>query len=119
MLQRSRALWKLEGMTPEELLARNKVITMSERRREMFFRVIDGVVIPRMLKYMHALDGYQRCDQILKWLIVNHKTGKNFLAFVDLGFKYSVFQMAKFILSEIDRDLQVRRSLHKREFRVK
>lgn len=48
---------------------------MTKRRRDMFFRVMDGYT--SLLGLMSIMDQRPDCDHILGWLIANRYTGYN------------------------------------------
>lgn len=86
------------------------------RERELMLRVIDGCHDKHVLISMHQLVMTKRSREILRWLIKTGRTGKQYSAILQHDFAFSTFQMAKWVLSQIDRDLETRRSLNAKEF---
>ena len=74
---------------------------MTENRRQMFLRVMDG--IPDLVGTMHILHGYVYCDNFLKWLYDNKITGKELAEFLTKNFQGSVPKMVDFICEKINR----------------
>lgn len=74
---------------------------MNPRRRALMFRVMDGR--PDVLPYLHFLDRFVRCDDILSWLIENRLTGKQFLSWSKELFGVSMLKMAAFVLSRLEK----------------
>ncbi len=55
------------------------------------------------LPYLFFIDSCVRADEILKWLIANRLTGKNFLSWTHYLFGNSQLEMVQFILSKLDK----------------
>ncbi len=89
---------------------------MTPQRRELMMRVMDNHYDLLLPKYMYFFDKMVRCDDILRWLIKARWTRKEFMEAIEHHFKHSPFQMGKYILSEIDRELETRRTMHRKEF---
>jgi hypothetical protein len=90
---------------------------MTKQRRELMFKVMDNYAVDHFVTHtMYQLDKLKRCDEVLAWLVRYKKTGSEFKDFIIHEFKGSWFQMAKWVLSRIDRDLETRRTLSGKEF---
>ena len=66
---------------------------------------------PGVLPYLHHLDGYVRCDAMLKWLISNRLVGKEFLRWAKFHFGVSMLDMGKFILKHLEKSKDPKRIL--------
>jgi hypothetical protein len=55
------------------------------------------------LPYLHHLDSYVRCDEILLWLIKNKLTGKNFIEWSKTHFGASMLRMTQFVLGKLEK----------------
>jgi len=76
---------------------------MNEKERQLMFRVMNGVHSESMLMTLHQLDSFVRREKIMRWLVANKFTGDQFLELVQIQFKFSIFQMGKWVLSHIDK----------------
>ncbi len=74
----------------------------SEARRQLFLQVMDGDA--RLGAILFAWNDFARCDEILKWLIVNRITGKNLHAWLQQTFANSILKPVEFIVAKIDRE---------------
>lgn len=75
---------------------------MTGLRRELMHRVLDGE--QRLLPVLHFLDQFKRCDDMLRWLIRSRLTGWNFWHWSQGQFGRSLDGMARFILSQLEKD---------------
>jgi hypothetical protein len=75
---------------------------MTPRRRALMMRVMDSK--PEILPYLHFLDRFARCDDILRWLIENRLTGQSFLEWAKQSFDISMMNMASFVLKRVEKD---------------
>lgn len=66
-----------------------------------------GYWTEEMKRHLHILDGFVRADEILHWLIVNRKTGKDFIFFVKEN-DGSILKVGAEILRRINREKKVR-----------
>lgn len=73
---------------------------MTSIRRELMFRVMDDQ--QEMLPYLHFLDRFHKCDSMLRWLIANGLTGKAFLKWSKENFQFSMLEMARFVIKQIE-----------------
>lgn len=53
--------------------------------------------------YLHHLDGYLRCDEMLAWLVRNRLTGKEFLNWAKFHFGASILDMPRYILKRLEK----------------
>jgi hypothetical protein len=90
--------------------------SMTERRRELIFRVADGC--DETLPILHFLDSLSQCDQILTWLIFHNLTGARLCEFQRTQFGTSLLGMAKFILMQVNREKEERPLIVGRDIKV-
>jgi hypothetical protein len=64
-------------------------------------QVMDGE--PTALPDLHHLNSYLNCDGILAWLVGQHLTGREFVAWSRHNFGVSMVKMSSHILSRIER----------------
>jgi len=83
-----------------------QLIEMSDRRRELILRLVDGD--PDSLVLAYLLTQYTRCDTIIAWLIRQNITGKKFSDWVKYEWEKSVLTMVKHILKKVDSDVTTR-----------
>ena len=74
---------------------------MTPKRRALMFKVMDDK--EEILSYLYHLNSFVRCDDILKWLIDNKLTGKEFLSWAKFHFGVSILELASFVLAQIDK----------------
>jgi len=74
---------------------------MTPQRRDLMLQVMNGE--PQALHYLHHLNFYTRCDDILSWLIKSRLTGKEFIQWSRFSFRDSMLNMSKHILSRIEK----------------
>lgn len=65
------------------------------------FRILEDE--PKVLPDLYFLDSFIRCEEILRWLIANRLTGKDFLEWRNYLFGNSQLEMVQFILSKLDK----------------
>jgi hypothetical protein len=82
---------------------------MDDRRKAMILELSEGKINHPALPILHFLTGFVRCDEILKWLINNRMTGNDVVFFVNYQFKRSQLDFAKWVLSKVDKDKELKR----------
>lgn len=79
-------------------------IPITPKRRELFFRAIDGQ--QDLLGTMSILHAYKYCDEILMWLIEHNYTGKNLIHLLVKRFKSSVPDLVLFVVDRVNKSRQ-------------
>lgn len=73
---------------------------IEERRRQLMLRLVDNHTEAHM--FIFLLESYNRREEIYKWLLTNGFTGKRLVElFAEFG--HSHLQVAKFVMTQIDR----------------
>lgn len=75
---------------------------MSESRRELFLRVVDGDM--RLPPYLFNWAQRPACDVVCKWLIKHNMTGKVLHDWMRANFKNSMDLPFKWVFSKVQRD---------------
>lgn len=78
--------------------------SMTNARRDLMHLVMGGQTEISVILY--HFDRYRRCDDMLKWLIANHLTGREFVAWMDFHFGRSILRAAGHILMRIGKESQ-------------
>lgn len=82
---------------------------MTNRRRGLMHRVMNGD--QRVVPFLHYLDSWRRCDEMLQWLVRNHLTGKEFILWTQFNFGASMLSMAQYITRRLEKDSEGRPTL--------
>ena len=84
---------------------------MDHRRRDMMLRIIDDVSTQNdfnlITTFLYHMDRLSRCEHILKWLILNRLTGKNFSEWVKIN-RFSPLSLSKYVLMKIRKDSELK-----------
>ena len=79
---------------------------MNPRKRALYNRIFDGHFDDLSGRCMHSLHAtFIRDEAILTWMICHGFSGKNLNSFL-MEFKYSAFQMGKWVLKKIEHEQQ-------------
>lgn len=81
---------------------KGSLVEMSDRRRELIFRVMDEQ--PSLLPILHYFTKWRRCDEMLVWCLENNLTGKNLLEWTHKHWGNSLLSMVKFILMKLNKE---------------
>jgi hypothetical protein len=90
---------------------------MDTKKRELFFRVIDGD--SRLIEIMFHFDRFTHCERMLEWLIQNKITGKTFFDLYLNTFKASWLSMGKWVVMRVNKDKELKPVYAGKDFRVK
>ncbi len=69
---------------------------LTQERKNLMHKVMDGNL--SLVHYMHQLDRFLHCDNILKWLIQNRIIGKTLQEWIEINFNRSTLSMVQFII---------------------
>lgn len=72
-----------------------------------------------VLPYLHLIYMHKRHDEICAWLLRNRLTGLEFLAWADARFGKFRLDLLKYVIREIDRDVQDRAIIAGRDLIVR
>lgn len=86
---------------------------MSGKRRELMHCVMDGDF--RIITFLHHVDGYRRCDEVLTWLVRNKITGKVFIEWSQFHFGHSLMEPIRYIRDQIDKEREAQPILFGRD----
>jgi hypothetical protein len=70
---------------------------VTEERKQLMLEVMDGH--PKLPEHLVHINRFERCDEILRWLIKNEITGARFVEWVRFEHRGSVLQACNTILA--------------------
>lgn len=77
-----------------------KAARISDERRELMHRVMDGN--SELAGVMHILHGYKYCDNFLKWMIENRFTGRNLQEIIVKKFRSSMPEFVDYMVAQMN-----------------
>lgn len=75
---------------------------MDPYRRELMFKVINDDM--RVVQIVYQIDQFKYCDVILKWLVDNHMTGRNLMAWLNDHHDRSVLSLVTEIVRRVEKN---------------
>ena len=87
---------------------------MTPLRRKFMLNIVQdrSEIVP----FMHYLDRFHRCDDMLEWLVKNNLTGLRFLDFTKDRCKGSMLEVARYLLQRCEKTKEARPVLIMRDF---
>lgn len=83
---------------------------MTEKRRDLIFQLTEGNL--KLLPLMHELTQYERCDEVLAWLVGRKITGEDLWEYYTKIWSNRILSMTQFILMRIDRNKEIKPILY-------
>ena len=77
---------------------------MTPKKRDLILRVLDDFPDNNLLHFVYHIDHYQYSEQILKWLIANHLTGRKLKIWKESQWSNSMMEPVRFIIAQINKE---------------
>lgn len=87
---------------------------MTPLRRKLMLTIAQNQM--EIVPFLHYLDRFHRCDEMLLWLTKNNLTGRRFLDFTKEACKSSMLELARFLLQRCEKTKTPRPVLIERDF---